>query len=108
MMAFDEELLYTVSETSRVRFTGIETETSRYDFGFVYTHQFMGKVLVVCMQTGQSALLDNHALEEPRQLYPMLGIALRDTDHVAEFLRLCLDESGTEEEHSSNSTLEKM
>jgi len=31
MMAFDEELLYTVSETSRVRFTGIETETSRYD-----------------------------------------------------------------------------
>ncbi len=108
MMAFDEELLYTVSETSRVRFTGIETETSRYDFGFVYTHQFMGKVLVVCMQTGQSALLDIHALEEPRQLYPMLGIALRDTDHVAEFLRLCLDESGKEEEHSSNSTLEKM
>ncbi len=108
MMAFDEELLYTVSETSRVRFTGIETETSRYDFGFVYTHQFMGKVLVVCMQTGQSALLDIHALEEPRQLYPMLGITLRDTDHVAEFLRLCLDESGQEQEQSPNSTLEKM
>lgn len=106
-MAFDEELLYTVSETSRVRFTGIETEMSRYDFGFVYTHQFMGKVLVVCMQTGQSALLDLHALEEPRQLYPMLGIALRDTGHVAEFLRSCLEE-GTIEEKTSESTLEKM
>ncbi|ACQ71704.1 MULTISPECIES: DUF3055 domain-containing protein [Exiguobacterium] len=91
-MAFDEELLYTVSETSRVRFTGIETEAARYDFGFVYTQQFMGKVLVVCMQTGQSALLDMHALEEPRQLYPMLGINLNDTEHVAEFLRLCLVE----------------
>ncbi|UTT41916.1 DUF3055 domain-containing protein [Exiguobacterium aurantiacum] len=107
-MAFDEELLYTVSETSRVRFTGIETETSRYDFGFVYTHQFMGKVLVVCMQTGQSALLDVHALEEPRQLYPMLGIALRDTGHVAEFLRLCLNESETESNQTENSPLENM
>ncbi|EPE61825.1 hypothetical protein L479_01798 [Exiguobacterium sp. S17] len=107
IMAFDEELLYTVSETSRVRFTGIETETSRYDFGFVYTHQFMGKVLVVCMQTGQSALLDLHALEEPRQLYPMLGINLYDTDHVAEFLRLCLEE-GTKDEKTSESPLEKM
>lgn len=108
MMAFDEELLYTVSETSRVRFTGIETETSRYDFGFVYTHQFMGKVLVVCMQTGQSALLDVHALKEPRQLYPMLGIALRDTSHVAEFLRLCLDETERESDQTENSTLEKL
>ncbi len=108
MMAFDEELLYTVSETSRVRFTGIETETSRYDFGFVYTHQFMGKVLVVCMQTGQSALLDVHALEEPRQLYPMLSIALRDTGHVAEFLRLCLTENETESNQTENSPLEKM
>lgn len=91
-MAFDEELLYTVSETSRVRFSGLETETSRYDFGFVYTHQFMGKVLVVCMQTGQSALLDLHALEEPRQLYPMLGIDLKDSEHVADFLRQCMIE----------------
>lgn len=91
-MSFDEELLYTVSETSRVRFTGIETESSRYDFGFVYTHQFFGKVLVVCMQTGQSALLDRHALHEPRQLYPMLGISLRDTEHVAAFLERCLTE----------------
>ncbi|MFN4214859.1 MULTISPECIES: DUF3055 domain-containing protein [Exiguobacterium] len=107
-MAFDEELLYTVSETSRVRFTGIETEMSRYDFGFVYTHQFMGKVLVVCMQTGQSALLDMHALEEPRQLYPMLGIALRDTDHVAEFLRLCLEEKDINHDEAEKSSLEKM
>ena len=81
-MAFDEELLYTVSETSRVRFTGIETEAARYDFGFVYTQQFRGKVLVVCMQTGQSALLDLHAL----------GIKLNDTEHISEFLRLCLVE----------------
>ncbi len=108
MMAFDEELLYTVSETSRVRFTGIETETSRYDFGFVYTHQFMGKVLVVCMQTGQSALLDIHALEEPRQLYPMLGIALRDTGHVAEFLRLCLTENVAESDQTGDLPLENM
>ena len=53
----------------------------------------MGKVLVVCMQTGQSALLDLHALEEPRQLYPMLGINLNDTEHIAEFLRLCFVEN---------------
>lgn len=107
-MMFDEELLYTVSETSRVRFTGLETSSSRYDFGFVYTHQFLGKALVVCMQTGQSALLDSHALKEPRQLYPMLGIALADTEHVAEFLRHCLEEERKENRKINKSTLEKM
>ena len=49
--------LYDVSETAQVSFIGYASETARYDFGIVYTDSFFGKPLVVCMQTGKSALL---------------------------------------------------
>lgn len=56
------ERLYEVSEYSKVRFVGYCTDYARYDFGFVYTRQFYGKPLVICMQTGKSALLGTEDL----------------------------------------------
>lgn len=49
--------LYDLTESAQVRFIGMVTEQTRYDFGIVYTSRFFGKPLVVCLQTGQSALL---------------------------------------------------
>jgi Protein of unknown function (DUF3055) len=54
------EKLYDESESVNVRFVGFTTDTVRYDFGIVYTNMFFGKPLVVCMQTGRSALLDSN------------------------------------------------
>ncbi|WP_051331174.1 DUF3055 domain-containing protein [Aneurinibacillus terranovensis] len=51
------ERLYDETETTKVHFTGFVSETSRYDFGIVLTHQFFGKPLVICMQTGRSSLM---------------------------------------------------
>lgn len=53
------EKLYDESESANVRFVGFATDAVRYDFGIIYTHMFFGKPLVVCMQTGRSALLDS-------------------------------------------------
>jgi hypothetical protein len=53
------EKLYDETEEVKVRFVGYATDTSRYDFGIVFTNMFFGKPLVVCMQTGRSALLDS-------------------------------------------------
>ncbi|MFC0189050.1 DUF3055 domain-containing protein [Fictibacillus aquaticus] len=53
------EKLYDETEEVKVRFAGFATDTSRYDFGIVFTNMFFGKPLVVCMQTGRSALLDS-------------------------------------------------
>lgn len=51
------ERLYDQSEDTKVRFIGFVSNHARYDFGIVYTRQFFGKPLVVCMQTGRSTLL---------------------------------------------------
>ncbi|GAA4715266.1 DUF3055 domain-containing protein [Brevibacillus fulvus] len=51
--------LYDVTESAQVRFLGFISENARYDFGIVFTHRFYGKPLVVCMQTGQSTILNS-------------------------------------------------
>ncbi|WP_128895049.1 DUF3055 domain-containing protein [Longirhabdus pacifica] len=49
--------LYTLNENCQVHFVGFASEVARYDIAIVFTEQFFGKPLVVCMQTGKSALL---------------------------------------------------
>lgn len=66
MAYFDK--LYDENEKVKVRFIGFTTEQTRYDFGIVYTNMFFGKPLVVCMQTGRSALLDPKDLEDSEYL----------------------------------------
>lgn len=58
------EELYDELEYSKVRFVGLATEDSRYDFGIVYTNKFFGKPLVICMQTGRSTLLNQDDLQD--------------------------------------------
>ena len=62
------EKLYDEDENVKVRFVGFTTERTRYDFGIVYTNLFFGKPLVVCMQTGRSALLDPSDLADKEYL----------------------------------------
>ena len=50
------EHMYDDIENTKVRFVGFTSENDRYDFGIVFTSKFYGKPLVVCMQTGRSAL----------------------------------------------------
>lgn len=49
--------LYDLTEQSQVNFVGFVSEHSRYDFSIVYTKEFFGKPLIICMQTGRSSLM---------------------------------------------------
>lgn len=80
------EELYTFSEMDQVRFIGITTELSRYDFGIVFTSQFFGKTLVVCIESGKAALLDHDDVLEEGTLVRLLGVATADEASVGEFL----------------------
>ncbi|WP_317628067.1 DUF3055 domain-containing protein [Paenibacillus darwinianus] len=51
------ESLYDVTERAEVHFVGCVTEQARFDFSIVYTSQFFGKPMVICMQSGKSTLL---------------------------------------------------
>jgi Protein of unknown function (DUF3055) len=81
------EKLYEEDENAKVRFVGFITEYTRYDFGIVYTSQFFGKPLVVCMQTGRSTLLDPNDLEDIDYLQSAFKIDnYQDAADLAEFL----------------------
>lgn len=58
------ENLYDVMESSNVNFVGCVSEDSRYDYAIIYTRHFFGKPLVVCMQSGRSALLSSDDLAD--------------------------------------------
>lgn len=80
--------LYDVTETTRVTFAGYATETARYDFAVVYTDSFFGKPLVVCMQTGKSALLCESDLENLDYLQQSYAIdTATEAEELSHFLK---------------------
>jgi len=83
------ENLYDVHEQAKVRFFGFVSDTTRYDFGIIYTHRFDGKPLVVCMQTGQSTLLSSEDAVNPGYLKKIFRL---DCDHEAKELAKFFEE----------------
>ncbi|WP_028545017.1 SAV0927 family protein [Paenibacillus taiwanensis] len=61
------EHLYEVTEQANISFIGWAAEQGRYDFALIYSNHFIGKTLVVCMQTGRSTLLSEEDLT-PEQI----------------------------------------
>lgn len=82
------EKLYDEHEKVQVRFTGFTTEDTRYDFGVIYTNMFFGKPLIVCMQTGRSALLDPADLDNIEYLQKAFHIKeTKQAADLAEFFQ---------------------
>ncbi|PFP29822.1 hypothetical protein COJ96_09055 [Bacillus sp. AFS073361] len=82
------EKLYDEHEYSKVRFIGFTTESTRYDFGIIYTNMFFGKHLVVCMQTGRSTLLDPKDIEDIDYLQTIFRIPdQQQAEDLADFFR---------------------
>ncbi|WP_078427701.1 SAV0927 family protein [Alkalihalobacterium alkalinitrilicum] len=52
------ESIYAVDEFSNVQHLGYATEERIYNFTLVFSEQFFGKTMVICLQTGKSTLLD--------------------------------------------------
>lgn len=82
---------YDEQENVKVRFIGFATDETRYDFGIVYTNQFFGKPLVICMQTGRSSLLDPKDLENVDYIRSRFRIqSEKQTTELIEFLKTVL------------------
>lgn len=79
--------LYDVTERTQVSFIGYASEASRYDFAIIYTDCFFGKPLVVCMQTGKSALLCENDLNNLEYLQQVYNISSREeAEEISHFL----------------------
>ncbi|CAM3692353.1 DUF3055 domain-containing protein [Mesobacillus zeae] len=85
------EKLYDEHEKVSVRFVGFTTDETRYDFGIVYTNMFFGKPLIVCMQTGRSALLASDDLNNIEYLQKAFSIKeTKQAADLAEFFQEAL------------------
>lgn len=92
--------LYDVSERAQVNFIGYASETARYDFAIVYTDSFFGKPLVICMQTGKSALLCENDLENLDYLQHVFNISgKKETMELASFLKQRLPAVPSQEQY---------
>lgn len=82
------ERLYDESEKTQVRFVGFLADRGRYDFAIVYTQLFFGKPLVVCMQTGRSALLSLEDVEHLDYLQRLFNLKTeKEAEEIAIFFQ---------------------
>ncbi|WP_409341170.1 DUF3055 domain-containing protein [Paenibacillus sp. MBLB4367] len=83
------ERMYDVTEQAQVSFIGYATENERFDLAIMYTDNFFGKPLVICMQTGKSAILSADDLDHVEHLQRSFSIKCREQ---AEALRAVLQQ----------------
>lgn len=85
------EHLYDEMEKVSVRYIGLTTEMSRYDFALVYTGMFFGKTLVVDVQTGRSALLCDKEVENTDYLRSAFNVStVREAEELSGFFKTLL------------------
>ncbi|WP_010269967.1 DUF3055 domain-containing protein [Paenibacillus senegalensis] len=79
--------LYEETEKANIQFIGYASESSRYDFAIIFTEHFFGKPIVLCMQTGRSALLCQDDLSNLEHLQRCFSIRPAEAEELSHFLR---------------------
>jgi hypothetical protein len=74
-------------EESRSRFVTLLTEHSQYDLVITYTSHFLGKALILHIQTNLFGIFDLHDVRDHVTLAAKLGIkSLEDAELVSDYL----------------------
>ncbi len=95
------EQLYDLTEQSQVNFVGYISEMTRYDFAIIYTEHFFGKSLVVCMQSGKSALLCNNDIHDLEYLQRVFNVDTQEqTVELSLFLQQWVPPVPSQEQYS--------
>lgn len=79
--------LYEEMERATIHFAGYASEKNRYDFAIIFTEQFFGKPIVMCMQTGRSALLCVDDLNNVDYLQKSFSVRPDEAEELSLFLR---------------------
>lgn len=61
-------------EATRSRYVTLVTENSQYDLVINYTSHFLGKVLIMHIQTNRFGILDIHDIRDPAVFSDTLGL----------------------------------
>lgn len=84
------EYLYDVTEQPLTRYFSFATDHTRYDFGILFSGQFEGKSMVICLQTLKAALLSLNDMELSNEWLTQLDIAPVDHEVLKRFFQSTL------------------
>ncbi|WP_100404661.1 DUF3055 domain-containing protein [Bacillus solitudinis] len=82
------DYLYQTTEDTKVHHVGFVTNDFRYDLALIYTNQFFGKTMILCIQSGTSALFDHSDLDDIDMVQSVFKLRTpQEAAEIANFLR---------------------
>ncbi|MBE3551728.1 MAG: DUF3055 domain-containing protein [Kyrpidia tusciae] len=69
-----EHILFSETEDTRTHFATLDVAGTRFDLAVTYSQHFMGKSIVMCLQTGRASIMDAHDAEDPQRVAQHFGI----------------------------------
>ncbi len=79
--------LYDDVEDTKTRFVGFTGESQRYDLAILQSTRFFGKVLVMDIQYGRSAIIGSDDVEEPGYLEEVFNRTSEEAKELRDYLR---------------------
>ncbi len=79
--------LYDDVEDTKTRFVGFTGESQRYDLAILQSTRFFGKVLVMDIQYGRSAIIGSDDVEEPGYLEDVFNRTEEEAKELRDYLR---------------------
>lgn len=84
------DILSEERENQLVHYYCIATDDHRYDLSVIYSNQFIGKAMVVSIQTGKMILMCQEDIENDQFWAEKLGIRAIDIGDCKTFLQMIL------------------
>ncbi|WP_028402812.1 SAV0927 family protein [Ectobacillus panaciterrae] len=86
------EILSEEREKQNIHYFCIAAGNHRYDLSVIYSSHFLGKAMVISIQSERMALLCSEDIEHSSYWAPKLGIVPEDIPKIEEFLHFLLDQ----------------
>lgn len=82
-----EHILFDEMETTRTRHIGFISGGTRFDFMLTYSEHFLGKTVVLCLQSKRGDLLDSHDVLDIDLLSRKFSMSHEDAQHLSNALQ---------------------
>ncbi|MDI3257588.1 MAG: DUF3055 domain-containing protein [Kyrpidia sp.] len=69
-----DHILFSETEDTRTHYATLDVAGTRFDVAVTYSRHFMGKSIVMCLQTGRATIMDAHDAEDPQRIAQHFGI----------------------------------
>lgn len=82
-----EQILFDELEATRTRHIGFISGGKRFDFMLTYSDQFLGKTVVLCLQSKRGDLLDSNDVRDIELLSRKFALSPEEAAHLSDALQ---------------------